>query len=517
VNGAEAMLETLVAAGVDVCFTNPGTSELYAVAALDAVPQMHGVLTLFEGVATGAADGYARMAGRPAATLLHLGPGLANGLANLHNARRARTPVVNLVGDHASTHHRLDAPLESDVVGLARTVSGWVRVSAGPSVLAADTADAVAAAAGPPGQVATLVVPSDATWDEAPDGPAAPSGPGRPSGVPAGTIEEVARALGSGEPSVLLLGGGALRERPLRAASAVAAVTGARLMSETFPARLERGAGRPAPERFGFWGEPGLAPTTRHLVLVDAHRPVSFFAYRGQPGDFVPPGCTVHVLCAPHEDAASALEALMSSVGAGPDDVVTSPADRPGRPSGPLTMASLAEAVGAVLPEGAVLVDEGLTAGVLVPLATAGAPPHDWLSLTGGAIGQGMPAATGAAVGAPGRPVLDLQADGSAMYTVQSLWTQAREGLDVTTLVLANRSYAILTIEQARSATTGGERAAAMVDLTRPEIDFVALATGMGVPAHRVTTADELVTELENALAEPGPALVEAVLPRGLG
>jgi len=517
VNGARALLQTLVGAGVEVCFANPGTSELQFVAALEDVPDMRGVLTLFEGVATGAADGYARISGGPAATLLHLGPGLSNGSANLHNARRARSPLVNLVGDHATTHHRLDAPLESDVVALARPVSDWVRVSPSAAGVAQDGADAVAAACGPPGRVATLVLPADVSWDEAPEGPAAPLPTRGASRVPANAVDDAARALSSGDPAVILLGGAALTERPLMAAAAIAHATGARLMSETFPARLERGAGLPAPERFGYYGQPGLEPGTRHLVLVDARRPVSFFAYPDQPGDFVPAGCGVHVLAEPYEDVPEALEALAEALGTRPGDAPVSPASRPDRPTGTLDASSLAAAVGALLPEGAIVVDESITAGLFVPGATVGAPRHDWLALTGGAIGQGTPVATGAAVAAPTRRVLDLQADGSAMYTVQSLWTQAREGLDVTTVILANRSYAILGLELGRVGARRGDRSGALLDLDRPDLDFVSLATGLGVPAGRATTADELVSQLDKALAEPGPSLIEAVLPHGLG
>ena len=514
-NGARSLISTLVDAGVDVCFANPGTSEMHFVAALDDVPSMRGVLCLFEGVVTGAADGYGRVAGRPAATLLHLGPGLGNGLANLHNARRARTPIVNIVGDHATYHARYDAPLQSEIASIAGPVSGWYRSTARADDVANDAVDAVAAALGPPGCVATLVLPADASWSESGTGPCPPRPRGRASVVPDDTVDEVAKALRSGERAALLLGGSALRLAGLHAASRAANATGAALLGETFPANLERGAGVPAVDRLAYLAEMAQAQLdgVRHLVLVEAASPVSFFAYPGKASDLVPPGCTVHILARPGEDAAGALEALAEAVGAPRDAAVLAAAVRPERPAGAISTQSLAAAVGAVLPEGAVVVDEGNTSGLFVAGATAGAPRHDWLTLTGGAIGIGLPMATGAAVAAPERPVLCLEADGSAMYTLQALWTQSREGLNVTTVVLANRSYAILNMELHRvGADAGGPQARRLLDLTDPELDFCALARGMGVPARRVETAEDLTTALEAGFAEPGPSLVEVVL-----
>jgi acetolactate synthase I/II/III large subunit len=514
-NGARALLSTLVDAGVDVCFANPGTSEMHFVAALDDVPAMRGVLCLFEGVVTGAADGYGRIAGRPAATLLHLGPGLGNGLANLHNARRARTPVVNVVGDHATYHARYDAPLQSDIASIASAVSGWYRSTARADDVAVDAADAVEAAMGPPGCVATLVLPADASWSESSTGPCPPRPVGRRTVVPADTVEEVAKSLRSGERTALLLGGSALRADGLHAASRVAVASGAALLGETFPANLERGAGIPAVERLAYFAEmaQGQLEGVRHLILVDTTRPVSFFAYPGKVSDLVPEGCTVHTLARPGEDAAGALELLAEAIGAPADAAAPAPAQRPDRPTGALTTESLAAAVGAVLPEGAIVVDEGNTSGLFISGATAGAPRHDWLTLTGGAIGIGLPMATGAAVAAPDRPVLCLQADGSAMYTIQALWTHAREGLNVTTVVLSNRSYAILNIELHRvGADAGGPQARRLLDLTEPDLDFCALAQGMGVPARRAESADDLASALEAGFTEAGPSLVEVLL-----
>jgi acetolactate synthase I/II/III large subunit len=476
---------------------------------------MRGVLCLFEGVVTGAADGYGRVAGRPAATLLHLGPGLGNGLANLHNAGRARTPIVNIVGDHATYHARYDAPLQSDIASIAGPVSGWYRSTARADDVAGDGADAVAAALGPPGCVATLVLPADASWSESATGPCPPRAPARASLVAGDTIAEVAKALRSGERCALLLGGSALRADGLHAASRVAVTTGAALLGETFPANLERGAGIPAVDRLAYLAEMAQAQLDgiRHLVLVDAASPVSFFAYPDKASDLVPAGCVVHTLARPGEDAIAALEALAEALGAPDNGGVPVPSHRPDRPTGAVTSETLAAAVGATLPEGAIVVDEGNTSGLFVQAATAGAPRHDWLTLTGGAIGIGLPMATGAAVAAPERPVLCLQADGSAMYTLQALWTQAREGLNVTTLLLSNRSYAILNMELHRvGADAGGPLARRLLDLTDPELDFCDLARGMGVPARRVENAEDLTAALAAGFAEAGPTLIEVLL-----
>ncbi|MFD2090763.1 acetolactate synthase large subunit [Blastococcus deserti] len=514
-NGAQALIRTLVGAGVDVCFANPGTSEMHFVAALDDVPEMRAVLTLFEGVATGAADGYARMAGRPAATLLHLGPGMGNGLANLHNARRARTPMVNVVGDHARSHKRLDAPLESDIDALAGTFSGWVRRSLSPADVAADAAVAVAAAASSPGSIATLILPADVSWEDGAD-VAAPVRVRPAPRVPSSVVDDVAAVLSSGEPAVLFLGGDAMGEEGQLAAARVAAGTGARLMSETFPARAARGAGLPDLTRLPYPPEMALAALagTRHLLLAGAEAPVHFFGYPGLPGHPVPDGCTVHVLSAPGEDAVTALRDLAQRAAADAEPELLE-ASRPELPTGELTPRAMAAVIGALLPERAIVVDEALTSGVGLMELTSGSPRHDWLALTGGAIGDGLPMALGAAVACPDRPVIGIQADGSAMYTISALWSHAREQLDITTIVCDNGSYAILEHELSRVGAQGdGKRAARLLDLGGPGLDFVAIASGMGVPATRATTAEELADQLGRALVEPGPHLIDAVLPR---
>ena len=517
--GAQALVGSLTGAGVDVCFMNPGTSEMHFVSALDSVPAMRGVLALFEGVATGAADGYARIAGRPAAVLLHLGPGLANGLANLHNARRALTPVVVIVGAHATGHVRYDAPLQSDISSLARTVSGWVHTCGTTRELAQDAMRAVAAARA--GQIATLVLPADVSWNEG--GALAVARPVvRPAVVDDDQVSAVA-ALVSPR-AMLMLGGPALTERGLRAASRISAATGVRLLAETFPARMERGAGVPVVDRLAYLAEQAEAQLAGldHLILAGARAPVSFFAYPGRASDLVPAGCSVTVLADHGQDVEAALEELADQVAAGVSPVVAEAvlplSAEPGPPlsaePGPLNAISLANTIAASLPEHAIVVDEANTSGFALPRALARAPRHTLLTLTGGSIGQGLPAATGAAIAAPDRPVLSLEADGSALYTIQALWTQAREQLDVTTVLINNAAYAILRMELARTAAgQAGERAARMLDLSGPTLDFTQISTGLGVPATRVTTAAELDRALRLAYAEPGPHLIEAIVP----
>ena len=514
-NGAQALIRTLVGAGVDRCFSNPGTSEMHFVAALDSVPEMRAVLTLFEGVATGAADGYGRMAGSPAATLLHLGPGLGNGLANLHNARRASTPVLNIVGDHATYHVKYDAPLQSDIESVARNVSGWVRTSSSTADLPRDASEAIGAAIGPPGQVATLILPADVSWQEGAE-PSAPPSANAPSAADAGVVEEVARVLRGGGRTAILLGGRALRSDSLMAAGRLAAATGVKLLAETFPARMERGAGLPGVERLAYVPELASVQLSglRHLILADARAPVTFFAYPGRKSTVVPDRCHVYELAEPAADVLGSLEALVEAVGAADAKAAVEVATRPGRPEGPLTAETVCQAIGTVLPEGAIISDESNTSGLTLAASTAGAPRHDLLALTGGAIGQGLPVAVGAAVACPDRPVLALEAEGSAMYTFQSLWTMAREQLDVTVVIFNNRSYAILNVELQRvGARGGGPLAQSQLDLSQPDLDFVALGNGLGVPSVRAGDASELTDALERAVSEPGPHLIEAPIP----
>ena len=513
-NGAKALIDTLINAGVDTCFTNPGTSEMHFVAALDST-DMRAILCLFEGVATGAADGYARMADKPAATLLHLGCGLGNGLANLHNARKARVPMINIIGDHATYHIQYDAQLQSDIETVARNCSTWVRTCAATEQLAADAAEAVAVAAGPPAQISTLILPADVSWGEgatAVDAPPVTTGPSAAEDV----VEKIANALKSGEKTALLLGGRVLREEGLRAASKIAEKTGAKLFCEVFPSRQQRGAGVPHVERIAYLAEIASVQLNEfeNLVLVDAKAPVSFFAYPDKKSYLVPDHCTVHNLVELEQDALDSLDALVTAVEATNTKPKLPTPNRPKLPGGKLTAAKVCQAIGALLPENAIISDEAQTSGVKLPAFTANAPKHDLLTLTGGAIGQGLPVAVGAAVACPDRPVLALAGDGTAMYTIQALWTMVNEDLDVTVIVFNNRSYAILNIELERVGAEGaGTKAKSQLDLSEPPLDFVALARGMGMSATSVSTARGFNKALENAFKEPGPHLIEAIVP----
>lgn len=521
-NGAESVLRTLVDCGVDTCFANPGTSEMHFVAALDRAPGMRAVLGLFEGVVTGMADGYARMANKPPVTLLHLGPGLANGLANLHNARRAASPIVNVVGDHATTHARYDAPLASDIVGFARPVSGWVHTSTSAQSVAVDVARAVQASRQSPGQIATLILPADVAWQEA-DRPAAPLSHLGPTPVAADVIDLVARRMTEahvrGEHVAVLMRGSALMGQGLEAAGRIAATTGARLLCDTFAPRLERGAGRTVVERLPYFAEQLVESLSAvdHLILVGAVPPVSFFAYPDKPSWCTAEHTTITYLSHPHEDGAGALQDLCAAIGATDSAPRVAAFVLPDEPSGRLDQFSIGAIVARYLPENAIVSDEAATNSVGPGLALAGARPFDHLSLTGGSIGQGLPVAGGAAVACPDRKVVCLHGDGGAMYTVQSLWTQARENLDVTTIIFSNRAYAILQIELARTGATalmseGDRTALSMFDLSKPDLDWVQLAGGMGVEAIRVTTIEEFSSAFQSAMNQRGPRLIEAVM-----
>lgn len=513
-NGADALLHTLTNNGVDVCFTNPGTSEMHFVAALDQQDNMRSILGLFEGAVTGAADGYGRMAGKPACTLLHLGPGLANGLANLHNARRAYTPIINIVGEHATYHRELDAPLTSDIHGFASPVSSWIGTIARAEDTGAQAVAAIEASRAFPGSIATLIAPADTAWSEttALGGSADVRGP---APFDAAAVDAAARALRDGKRAALLLNGTATGEAGLADAARIRSATGALVLGDTFLARAARGAGRPDVPKLPYFAEQALEALDGIDVLLVAgtKAPVSFFAYPGVPSELTPSGAEPIVLADPTQDAAGALAALAEALGVGGSAPEVSAFDPPARPRGQhLDPDLIAASVGNLLPEQAIIVNEAATSGFAIPDLTARAAPHDWLDLTGGAIGMGIPAATGAAVACPDRKVVNLQADGSALYTIQALWTQAREGLDVTTVLFNNRKYAILQVEFMRVGANPGPKAMDMLDLSRPDIDFVALAGSLGVPGSRATTADEFHRALGEGLATPGPYLVEAII-----
>lgn len=518
-NGAQALMKTLVDAGVEVCFSNPGTSEMHFVAALDSEPKMRAVLALFEGVATGAADGYARMVDKPAATLLHLGPGLGNGLANLHNARKGKIPVVNIVGDHATNHVKYDAQLQSDIETVARNVSpGFVRTATSTATLCKDAAEAIAAARSLPNQVATLILPADVSWGEG-GTPSAPLAPPKPAPADDATIEAIAAAIRTGKKAALLMGGRSLREPSMLAAARLAQHCGVVLLAETFPTRMERGAGLPPIERLAYLAELATVQLTdvEHLILMDAKAPVSFFAYPGKQSYLVPDTCTVHTLAAPHQDILASLEKLNNALGASRAKPRLQSSQSPGRPKGRLTAEKVCKAVGHVMPENTILVDESITSGLMLSAMTAGAPRHDLITLTGGAIGQGLPNAVGAAVACPHRPVLALIGDGSAMYTNQALWTMARERLNVTTIIFNNASYSVLNIELERvGAEKIGAKAKSQLDLRGPVLNFAQLAQGMGVHGVRVDTAEDLLKALDYALATSGPHLIEVMVPESL-
>ena len=515
-NGAELIVRTAKKAGIDICFANAGTTEMPIVQALDTQPGIRAVLGLFEGVCTGAADGYGRMLERPAVALLHLGPGLANGIANLHNARRARTPLVALIGQHATWHRANDPPLAMDIEALAGTVSGWKRTNKSPADLSKDFAEAVAASMY--GQIATLIVPNDYQSEEsAVTKIAAPRFQFDP--VDSGRIEEAVRLLRAGKKTALLMGGRGLRKRGLQAAARIKAATGCDLLCDMFLALAERGRGLPDVPRIPYFPEPALKLLSAYeaVVLAGTGEPVTFFGYRGVPGRLLAESQRKVQLATERQNVAEALEHLAESLNAPRRPKLpvgrSAKADRPRVPSGELTPEKACQTLAALQPEDAILVDEGLTTSFAYYPLTAGSPPHSYLTIAGGSIGYGMPCAVGTALACPGRRVINLQADGSAMYTVQALWTQAHEALDVTTLLCSNRSYNILRVELIRAGVASiGPSALSLIDIDRPAIDWVKLAGGLGVPAVSVNTAEALARALRKALAEPGPRLIEMVL-----
>jgi acetolactate synthase I/II/III large subunit len=511
-NGAESLARTLLAGGVDTCFANPGTSEMHFVAALDRVTGIRCVLELFEGAATGAADGYARMSGKPAATLLHLGPGLGNGLANLHNAFRARTPMVNIVGDHATYHRKYDAPLTSDVAGTARPYSHWLRTSADAKSVARDAADAVIAARTAPGAIATLILPADTAWGES-DGPvavqAAPAAP--PASLTA--LESAIELCRKGARTGLLLGGQALYGNALTLAGRMAAKCGVRLLCSYSVARLERGEGRPLIEPIPYPIDQaiGFLKEFDALVLVSAAAPVAFFAYPGKPSVLTADACRIHTAVHPHEDVTAALDFMAEGLNA-KHQPLSAAVYKAAPGAGLLFAPAIGQSIAAWLPEGAILVDESVTNGAAILQATSTARAHDLLKNVGGSIGHALPASVGAALAAPGRKVLALSGDGSAMYTLQALWSQVRENLNVVNIVFANRSYAVLHRELTNvGASAAGPRALSMLDIGNPTLDWCALAAGMGMRATRVLDMAAFNRALAEAMGTEAPRLIEVV------
>jgi acetolactate synthase-1/2/3 large subunit len=512
-NGAQAILRTLADHGIEVCFSNPGTSEMQFVAALDHEPRVRPILCLFEGVATGAADGYARMAGKPAATLLHLGAGLSNGSANLHNARRAGSAVVNIVGDHATYHRALDAPLTSDIAALARPVSIWVGAAESAQGAVALTSEAVRVSRSGAGGPVTLIVPADCGWSEAGEpGPVlTPAVRAHPDSA---RIAGILQALKAAEKPMLLLGSGALTEQGLMAAGRISQ-GGVRVFIDTFVARQPRGAGRFAPERMPYFSEAALANLQGIdlMILVATKTPVAFFAYPGAASVLVPQGCRLETLAQPEEDGEFSLQALADALAAEGRPTVAQRALRDPVAMGPLTPTSIGASIARHLPEHAIVSEDAVTAGLTVYAQTSTARPHDWLFLTGGAIGQGIPAAIGAAIAQPRRKVVCLSGDGAAAYTAQGLWTLARERLDVTVVIFANRAYRILNMELARTQSgAAGDRARSLLELSNPAMDWVSIASGFGMRASRCDTTESFDSAFAQSMSDAGPSLIEAVV-----
>jgi acetolactate synthase-1/2/3 large subunit len=514
-NGAESLVSTLVDRGVEVCFANPGTSEMHFLAALDD-PRMKSVLCLFEGVCTGAADGWYRMRDVPACTLLHLGPGLSNGLANIHNARRASSGMVNIIGEHSTGHLKYDAPLTSDIEGLARPLSHWVRRAESASTISWDVGTAINKACEHPGRIASLILPGDTAWQAA-TSTAVPPPPSSARMAPsAARVERIATVLRSGEPTLIILANKAARGQALDWAGRIGAGTGCRLGSQFFTARMERGAGRVPLERIPYSVAPGLTFLAgfKHLVLVETKEPVAFFSYPDQPSLLKAEGTQVHALADVDEDSAAALEMLADALGLRATAPRLQPRVETAVPTGKLTPVSIAHALAAAIPENAIIVDESLTTGRETMGHTLGALPHDLINNLGGSIGYSPPVSTGAALACPDRRTFCIVGDGSAMYTIQALWTQAREQLPVTTVVFANNQYAILKAEYTNmgAGEAPGPRAMTMIDIDRPTIDWIAMGKSMGVPGVQVDTTEGLHAALVRAAREPGPNLIEVKL-----
>ena len=515
-NGAESLVKTLLNNSIDVCFTNPGTSEMHFVAALDAHPQMRCVLGLQENIVTGAADGYARMSDKPAATLLHLGPGLSNGLANIHNANRARSGMINIVGDHAGYHRKYDAPLTSDIEALARPLCHWVHTSTTADDISADAADAIATAGTYPGQISTLILPADTAWNTT-DRPvrgaikAADSAPAQQV-----EIAKAAEIIRSGEPTLLIIGGRSLRAAPLaHAGTIITQAKNVEIKAESANARIERGAGRQAIDRIPYPIDQAIVQLShfKHAILIEARDPVAFFAYPGKPSRILPEACQIHQLVDIDGNGALTLEMLVDELGYGQTRAELSSLHTPPLANGGLTPESLSSVIANIIPDNAIIVDEAITAGRQFFPATFTANPHSWLQLGGGAIGIGIPLATGAAIASPDRAVIGLQADGSAMYTLQGLWTQARENLNITTIIFHNRSYNILKAEMHNVGINNpGPSALGMLEIDRPTLDWVSLAKGMGVEAGRANDCQSLFDEIQRGLACEGPYLIEALM-----
>ena len=513
-NGAESLLETLINNGVEVCFSNPGTSEMHMVAAIGKTDGMRSILSLFEGICSGAADGYGRMAGKPACTLLHLGPGLSNASANLHNAKKANTPVLNLIGDHAVYHKKYDAPLTSDIITLAQGVSDWVHTTDTAENLPVDAAEAVSIANSGAGKIATLIVPADCAWNDSIDPVALKAAPPAELVVDE-AVTRAAELLRNGKKTMILLGNMGLTESALELADKLAQASGAQIYTDTFFTRMPRGEGRCQIDRLAYFAEMGVEQIKdmEQLIMVGTKAPVAFFAYPGKPSEFYAPGSELHTLAGVDDNAEDALARLVEAIGAESEQPRYTKLVKAGPGKDELSPRTIGMTFAEYLPVDAIVVDEGATAGGACYPSSANAEPHDWLTLTGGSIGFGLPTAIGAAVACPDRKVVCNHGDGGAMYTIQSLWTMARENLDICVLIFANRKYQILQIELARvGAQTMNKKTMDMLDISNPDLDFVKLSEGMGVPATRANTIEEFNEQYIEAMNTRGPRLIEIML-----
>jgi len=513
-NGAESLIQTLLKAGVDTCFTNPGTSEMHFVNAIGSEPKMRSILGLFEGVCSGAADGYARMSGKPAATLLHLGPGLANATANIHNARRAHSPMINIIGDHATYHQQYDAPLKSDVTGLANAFGDWVRSSASADALAKDGAEAIQFASQAQGKIANLIVPANCAWDET-TVQADPLPALTTAKVSADRIDAIAKLLKKKKNPIIVIGGQANDAKATELLDKISQATGATVLHECFNARTQRGAGRVKFDRVAYFVEMAQMQfkDCDQIITAGAISPVAFFAYPDRPSTPTPEGCPSDILAKDSENVLNALEDLVEALNAQKYQPRLQELIRPDLMTGKISAKSVGFALGHILPENVIIVDEAATSGGPATGLTEGIPAHDWLQLTGGSIGFGLPVATGAAVACPDRKVVCLHGDGGAMYTIQSLWTQVRENLDIVNVIFANRKYQILQVELMRvGASAPNQKTLDMLDISNPDLNFKKIAEGMGMSASQATTAEEFNTQLKNAMANKGPQLIEVIL-----
>lgn len=515
--GADVMFEALYQGGAEICFANPGTTEMTMVSALARNGKIRSVLSLFEGVCTGAADGYNRVSGKVPLTLLHLGPGFANGIANLHNARRAGSRIINVIGDHATWHLAYDAPLTSDIESLASPVSRQVIRMASTATIVQDVDLAFAATCEAEGGAATLIVPTDVIDAEASrNAQQLVAQPWSGAVVGEERIAEAKAALAGAQDVIVLLGGNALTEAGVRAGAAVAAHLGGRLLMEPYPAIVTLGGDLPAVERQAYFPDDVIAQMgNATVVLAGSLMPISYFGYEGWPSQLVAEERLVR-LAGPEHDAVGALLDLGEALGA--RTLAVQAAAEPSAPTADrgaaLTPPLVVEELLAQLPHDAIISLEGSTLGGPWLRNAHRARRHRVITNTGGAIGQGLPCAVGAALAEPEARVVSLQSDGSAQYTLQALWTMAREKLPVTVIMAANHRYAILQTELTRAeAPLDDAVIAGLTLLDNPRVDWTALAAGYGVKAVRVTTTGELEAALAEGLAHDGPMLIQAELP----